>query len=56
MDQWNYKQAEFNQLMKGYYKDRGKPCRHSSSEMYFYRLSVVFNLGILAGFFITKFW
>lgn len=56
MNSVNWKQAEFNELMRGYYRDRGKVCRHSSGEMYFYRLSVVFNLGILVAFIIKLLW
>lgn len=46
MNQW-----EFNQLMRGYYKDfKGKKrCTHNPQVMLFYRLSVVFNLGVIAG-------
>ncbi len=47
MDQW-----EFNDLMRGYYKEiRGKKfCNHNPQVMLFYRLSVVFNLGVIMGF------
>ena len=46
MNQW-----EFNDLMRGYYREiRGKNfCDHSPQVMLFYRLSVVFNLGVVAG-------
>lgn len=52
----DYKQAEFNELMRNYYKDRGKLCRHRPEIQFFYRLSVVFNLGILVGFIIKLLW
>ena len=51
---WQYQQQEFNQLMRGYYKEFGskKICKHSPKELLFYRLSLVLNLGILVGFII----
>ena len=46
MNQW-----EFNNLMRNYYREHGgrKMCKHSPQVMLFYRLSVVFNLGVIAG-------
>jgi len=46
---YRYHQEEFNQLMRGYYRQFGgrKICKHSPKEMLLYRLSLTFNLVIL---------
>jgi hypothetical protein len=40
-------QDEFNALMRGFYKERGKKCVHSDMEIRFYRLC---TLGFFAFF------
>lgn len=46
------RQEEFNMLMRNYYWGYGrkqKVCRHTPQELMLYRLSVVFNLGVICG-------
>lgn len=51
------RQEEFNQLMRGYYRQFGKKriCTHNPQVILMYRLSVLFSLGVIAGFIITHF-
>ena len=55
MDSWrDYSQFEFNQLMRGYYKEfGGRKCVHTPKEMMLYRLCVVFTFGVVVGFIIN---
>ncbi len=53
---WEYQQWEFNQLMNNYRRQfRSQRCKHSPKEMLLYRLSLVFNLGMIVGFIVKSF-